>query len=595
VSLLDVKGLTISYPGTSEPAVDRLDLSIDAGESLGLVGDSGSGKTQTALAIMGLLAAQARVEGQVLFDGETLSGRTQAFLNRFRARRLAMVFQDPQQALNPYLTIGDQLKRVLREHRVVDARAARSRALELLRRVRLPDAARQYRSYPHQLSGGMRQRAMIALALCCEPELLIADEPTTALDVTVQAQVLSLLKDLRARTGIALLLITHDLGVVAENCERMLVIRRGRLLEAGSTRSVFRAPVHPRTRQMLAAAIRLDGAPPEKPPERSGPILEVDRLNVRFRDAPAGWKRRLSRGVVRNLSFVLAPFETLGIVGESGCGKTSLARSIVGLVAADSGSVSLCGERLAARVADRSLADRRRLQMVFQDPVASLSPAMQVGRIIAEPVALHEPHLSREERRDRVASAMSRAGLDHALLERYPHELSGGQAQRVAISRALVLQPKVLICDEAVAALDGTVRRAILELLATEQRRSGLSLVFITHDLAVVRQISHRVLVMYMGEVVELADNETLFTRPRHPYTRALLNAVPHADPERRPEVAPEMVPIEGEVSGERPPGCPFHPRCAYAVARCREEMPLSRRVDGVEVACHRAEELDLR
>ena len=591
MSLLDVKGLTISYAGASEPAVDRLDLSIDAGDSLGLVGESGSGKTQTALAIMGLLAAQARVEGQVLFDGVTLSGRTQVFLNRFRARRLAMVFQDPQQALNPYLTIGDQLKRVLLEHRVVDANAARSRALELLRRVRLPDAARQYRSYPHQLSGGMRQRAMIALALCCEPELLIADEPTTALDVTVQAQVLSLLKDLRAQTGIALLLITHDLGVVAENCERILVMRRGRLLEEGSTRSVFRTPRHRRTRQMLAAAVRLDHAPPEKPPDTSGPILEVDRLNIRFRDAPAGLKRRLRRGVVRNFSFSLAPCETLGIVGESGCGKTSLARSIVGLIAADSGSVSLCGERLADSVSDRSLADRRRLQMVFQDPVASLSPAMRVGSIIAEPVALHEPHLGRRERRDRVASAMSRAGLDRALLERYPHELSGGQAQRVAISRALVLQPKVLICDEAVAALDGTVRRAILDLLATEQRRSGLSLVFITHDLAVVRQISHRVLVMYMGEIAELADNETLFARPRHPYTRALLNAVPQADPER----VPEIVPIKGEVTGERPPGCPFHPRCAYAVARCRDEMPLQRRVDGVEVACHRAEELDLR
>jgi oligopeptide/dipeptide ABC transporter ATP-binding protein len=592
MSLLDVKGLTISYPALAEPVVDSLDLSIERGEALGLVGESGSGKTQTALAIMGLLAPHATVEGQVLFDGFALSGRTPKFLNRFRARRLAMVFQDPQQALNPYLQIGEQLKRVLLEHRIVNRRAARARVLELLRRVRLPDAERQYRSYPHQLSGGMRQRAMIALALACEPELLIADEPTTALDVTVQAQVLNLLKELRAETGIALLLITHDLGVVAENCERMLGMHRGRLLEQGSTRTVFRNPLQQRTKQMLAAAARLDHAPPDRPPVSTLPVLLVEGISVRFREAPTGWQRQRSRGVVRQLSFSLAAGETLGIVGESGCGKTSLARALVGLVAANAGSVSLSGERLAARVAHRSPGERRNLQMVFQDPVASLSPAMKVGSIIAEPVALHEPELSLEERNDRVAAVLRRAGLDQSLLQRFPHELSGGQAQRVAISRALVLQPKVLICDEAVAALDGTVRRSILDLLAAEQRRSGLSLVFITHDLAVVRQISHRVLVMYMGGIAELADNEKLFARPRHPYTRALLSAVPQADPER----VPEPVPVEGEVPGEgRPPGCPFHPRCRYVLARCREEVPALRQVDGVDVACHRAEELDLR
>jgi oligopeptide/dipeptide ABC transporter ATP-binding protein len=280
------------------------------------------------------------------------------------------------------------------------------------------------------------------------------------------------------------------------------------------------------------------------------------------------------------------------VVGESGCGKTSLARAIVGLVPAETGSVHLSARPLAARVQDRPLKERRELQMVFQDPVASLSPAMNVGGIIDEPIALHEPRLRPEERKDRVASALCRAGLDDSLLQRFPHELSGGQAQRVAISRALVLQPKVLICDEAVAALDGTARRAVLELLAAEQQRSGLSLLFITHDLAVVRQISHRVLVMYMGGIAEFADNEQLFTRPRHPYTRALMTAVPVADPER----VALPVPVEGELMAEgRPSGCPFHPRCAYAVALCRKEVPVLRRVDGVDVACHRAEELDLR
>jgi oligopeptide/dipeptide ABC transporter ATP-binding protein len=592
VSLLDVRGLTISYADAPEPAVDRLDLSLQSGESLGLVGESGSGKTQTALAIMGLLPPHARVDGQVFFDDFALSGKPPKILNRFRARRLAMVFQDPKQALNPYLRIGEQLKRVLLEHRMVDRRAARGRALELLRRVRLPDAERQYAAYPHQLSGGMRQRAMIALALSCEPELLIADEPTTALDVTVQAQVLRLLKELRTQTGIALLLITHDLGVIAENCERMLVMHRGRLLEQGSTKAVFRNPGQRITKDMIAAAARLDGTARQRPSASAAPVLQVERLDVSFRDTPTGWTRQSTRGVVRNVSFALGAGETLAVVGESGCGKTSLAKAIVGLVAAEAGSVQLSARPLAARVQDRPLKERRELQMVFQDPVASLSPAMRVGGIIDEPIALHEPRLRPEERKDRVASALRRAGLDDSLLQRFPHELSGGQAQRVAISRALVLQPKVLICDEAVAALDGTVRRAVLELLAAEQQRSGLSLVFITHDLAVVRQISHRVLVMYMGGIAELAGNEQLFARPRHPYTRALMSAVPVADPER---VAPP-VPVEGELMAEgRPAGCPFHPRCAHAVARCRKEVPVLRRVDGVDVACHRAEELDLR
>jgi peptide/nickel transport system ATP-binding protein len=591
VSLLDVRGLTISYADAPEPAVDRLDLSLQPGESLGLVGESGSGKTQTALAIMGLLPPHARVDGQIFFDGFALSGKPPKVLNRFRARRLAMVFQDPKQALNPYLRIGEQLQRVLLEHRMVDRRAARGRALELLRRVRLPDAERQYALYPHQLSGGMRQRAMIALALSGEPELLIADEPTTALDVTVQAQVLRLLKELRTQTGIALLLITHDLGVIAENCERMLVMHRGRLLEQGSTKAVFRNPGQRMTEDMIAAAAGLEGKAPQRPSASAAPVLQVERLDVGFRDTRTGWTRQSTRGVVRHVSFALGAGETLAVVGESGCGKTSLARAIVGLVAAEAGSVHLSARPLAARVQDRPLKERRELQMVFQDPVASLSPAMRVGGIVDEPIALHEPRLRPEERKDRVVSALRRAGLDDSLLQRFPHELSGGQAQRVAISRALVLQPKVLICDEAVAALDGAARRAVLELLAAEQQRSGLSLLFITHDLAVVRRISHRVLVMYMGAIAELADNEQLFARPRHPYTRALMNAVPVADPER----AARPVPVEGELMAEgRPSGCPFHPRCAHAAGRCRKEVPLLRRVDGVDVACHRAEELDL-
>jgi oligopeptide/dipeptide ABC transporter ATP-binding protein len=591
VSLLEVRGLTVSYAGVPQPAVQDLDFSVQAGESLGLVGESGSGKTQTALAVMGLLPPHARVAGSICFGGCSLSGASQALLNGFRARRLAMVFQDPKLALNPYLPVGEQLRRVLLEHGVVTRRDVRARALELLRRVRLPDAERQFRSYPHQLSGGMRQRAMIALALSCEPQLLIADEPTTALDVTVQAQVLKLLQELRAETGIALLLITHDLGIVAGNCERMLVLHRGRLLEQGPTAAVFRHPAQQVTKTMLAAAPKLDHAAPRHPPASVTPVLRVDNLGVGFRDAQAGFRRRASRQVVRHLSFPLGAGETLAVVGESGCGKSSLARAIVGLVPAGSGSVHLAGRKLAPRVEDRPFADRRDLQMVFQDPVASLSPAMQVGRILAEPLTLHEPRLGRELRDARVALVLGRAGLDESLLPRFPHELSGGEAQRVAIARALVLEPRVLICDEAVAALDSTVRRAVLALLVQEQQRSGLALVFITHDLAVVRQLAHRILVMYMGQVIEFADNEQLFQRPRHPYTRALLDAVPVADPQR----AARHAHLDSEVATDAcPPGCPFHPRCPYALPRCREEIPLLRTVDGVQVACHRAEEADL-
>ncbi|MEX2126417.1 MAG: ABC transporter ATP-binding protein [Woeseia sp.] len=593
MTLLEVKGLTIAYAGAREPAVDRLSFAVNAGESLGLVGESGSGKTQTALGILGLLPPQAKVGGQVLFDGVDLLGKGVKILNRYRARRVAMVFQDPQQALNPYLTIGEQLRRVLLEHRIVRARDTRQRAFELLRRVGLPDAERQYRAWPHQLSGGMRQRAMIALALSCEPELLIADEPTTALDVTLQAQVLQLLQKLRAESGIALMLITHDLGVVAGNCGRMLVLHHGRMLEQGLTTTVFQSPVQEITRAMLAATVSVDDpAPPAPAASGSPPVLSVDKLEVTFSDTRFGWRPQTAHSAVRGVTFSLGAGETVAVVGESGSGKTTVARAIVGLALKGRGTVSLSGESLAGRVRFRPLDQRRDLQMVFQDPVASLDPAMKVGRIIAEPVELHEPRLGRAEYDQRVVAVLGRVGLDDSLLQRFPHELSGGQAQRVAIARALVLEPKVLICDEAVVALDGTVRRAVLDLLQAEQRRSGLSLLFITHDLAVVRQISHRVLVMYMGRICEHADNDALFRRPRHPYTRALMDAVPVADPTRGPRPAPGV----GEVSSAGiPSGCAFHPRCEYAQPRCRTERPELERIDGSDVACHRAGEIDLR
>lgn len=595
MSLLEVSGLTVRYPRSDGPVVDRLSFAVDRGEAVGLVGESGSGKSQTALALMGLLPEHARVGGSVSFDGTELLGAGREVLNRYRARRMAVVFQDPQQALNPCLRIGDQLKYVLLEHRVVPQAEVAERTLRLLHRVGLPDPERQAASFPHQLSGGMRQRALIALALACDPELLIADEPTTALDVTVQAQILALLRELRETTGIGILLITHDLGVVAENCPRLLVLDRGRLVAAGATDGVFRRPAHAVTRSLLAAApARKDAvtAPPAAGVRDEQAVLRIDDLSVSFEAGRRAWRARRRLAAVRNVDLELQAGETVAIVGESGSGKTTVARAVLGLVLPDSGTLSLRGALLPAGVQARDGDQRRRVQMVFQDPSASLDPAMRVAAIIGEALAVHEPRLTQSERRARAAAVLERVGLGEELLPRYPHQLSGGQAQRVAIARALVPGPDVLVCDEAVAALDGRVRQGVLDLLLAEQRASNLSLLFITHDLALVRRFAHRVLVMYMGRTCEIAETDALFARPRHPYTRVLIDSLPVAEPGHRPR-APAAV---GEIAAfvDAPSGCAFHPRCEHAVARCRDDVPQPERLEGAVVACHRARELDL-
>ena len=589
MSLLNVDNLSVRYPLAPAPAVQSLCFSLDRGESLGIVGESGSGKTQTALAIMGLLPPNAEVGGKVMFDQTNLLGALPAVLNAFRARRIAMVFQDPMTALNPYVQIGKQLTRILLEHQLCKPGEANARAIRMLEKVGLPDAGRQFRSYPHELSGGMRQRVMIAASLLCDPDLLIADEPTTALDVTIQAQILHLLKELRRELNSALLLITHDLGVVAGNCERMLVMDEGQLVEEGETQDVFSAPTSQKMRDLLAAApnIRTSGAA-RTVPQAGDAVLEVENLSVSFRERRVRGSQRLH--AVRPISLALNKGETLAVVGESGSGKTSLARAVVGLIPADSGKVVFLGKRLAATVNQRGPECHREMQMVFQDPPGSLNPAMRVSEIVAEPLLIHAP--DGDDHQATVSDTLKQVGIGEDLLKRYPHELSGGQAQRVAIARSLVLKPAVIVCDEAVAALDATVQNEILRLLQTEQERSGLSLIFIAHDLAVVRQISHRVLVMYMGRLCELAESEGIFSRPRHPYTKALLNAVPQTDPAAKPV----DVPLAGEVSSIlRPPaGCPFHPRCQQAIAACSESLPEPVDCDGGLVACHRAAELDL-
>jgi oligopeptide/dipeptide ABC transporter ATP-binding protein len=579
VSLLAIDNLTVRYGG--QAAVDGLSLTVAANESVGLVGESGSGKSQTALAALGLLPATAEIAGSIRFAGEELLGASETALDAVRATKIAMVFQDPMQALNPYVSIGNQLSRILVHHNMAAGREARERVLGMLERVGLPDAERQFNAYPHELSGGMRQRAMIASALLCEPDLLIADEPTTALDVTVQAQILDLLEELRQDT--ALLLITHDLGVIAGRCERMVVLDRGRVVEQGATRDLFAAPAHDHTRALLDAA-RIDRDVSLRRPAPKT-CLDVQGAKVEYTTARG---QRLP--AVRGVDFHIRFGENLAIVGESGSGKSSLARGLLGLVPLQGGSARYGVSELPRRLADRSPGGRGSLQLVFQDPGASLNPQMRVGDLVAEPLAIHLKFLDRHGRRERAADMLERVGLGRDYLQRYPHELSGGQAQRVAIARALILEPGILFCDEAVAALDGTVREQILELLREQQRDGHFTIIFITHDLRVAREISHQVIVMYLGEVVEQGSTQELFERPRHPYTRALLNAAPVPDPANPGGKAS----VAGEVpSSLNPPaGCSFHPRCPHAQDRCRTEAPELREAGDSRVRCHFAEEL---
>ncbi len=580
MSLLEIDDLAVSYKGNA--AVDGATFAISAGESVGLVGESGSGKSQTALAVLGLLPATAQVSGSIRFAGEEIVAAAESTLDALRATRVAMVFQDPMQALNPYRSIGAQLSLILEHHDLAAGGAARDRVVDMLERVGLPDAQRQYRAYPHELSGGMRQRAMIASALLCEPELLIADEPTTALDVTVQAQILDLLEELRRDT--ALLLITHDLGVIAGRCERMVVLDQGRVVEQGVTRDVFAAPAHEHTRSLLDAA-RVDR---DISLESPGPENCLDVRGARVEYTTAG-RQRVS--AVRGVDMEIRAGENVAIVGESGSGKSSLARGLLGLVPLSEGHVLFKGAELPRDLDDRPRSQRPALQLVFQDAAASLNPQMRVADLVAEPLRIHKKDVDSDARRERAAGMLEKVGLGPEHLDRYPHELSGGQAQRVAIARALMLEPDALVCDEAVAALDGTVRERILELLRQQQREGRFTIVFITHDLAVAREISHRVIVMYLGEAVEQAETGELFANPRHPYTRALLRAAPVPDPAN----PGGKTSVSGEApSALQPPsGCAFHPRCPHAKERCRDEAPELREVGSSLVRCHFAEELD--
>ncbi|MER8046972.1 ABC transporter ATP-binding protein [Streptomyces sp. NPDC094032] len=526
--LVAVDGLTVEFEGGVR-AVDELSFTLEAGRALALVGESGSGKSTVAGALLGLHhGTGARVGGRVTVGGIDVGAAGAAELRRLRGGVAAMVFQDPLSALDPYYAIGDQIAEVYRIHHPGSRKAARARAVEVLDRVGIPDAARRARSRPHEFSGGMRQRALIAMALACAPRLLVADEPTTALDVTVQAQILDLLHELRRETGTGLLLVTHDVGVAAESVDEVLVMRGGREVERGPVARVLSAPSEPYTRELLAAVPRLDGpvrtVPASAALSKGEPLLEA-----------VGLRREFGRGkdrftAVDDVSLTVRAGETLGVVGESGSGKTTLGRMLVRLLDPTSGGLRYGGTEIGG-LSERAFRPlRRELQMVFQDPVSSLNPRRSVGESIADPLRV-AGELDDTRIRARVRELLDRVGLDPDRYDAYPHEFSGGQRQRVGIARALAAEPRLIVCDEPVSALDVTTQAQVTALLADLQAELGLALVFIAHDLSVVRQVSDRVAVMRGGRIVEQGTVEEVYGAPRDPYTRRLLAAVPSLDP----------------------------------------------------------------
>ena len=639
-------------------AVEGVSWRVYPGEMVALVGESGCGKSVSALAVMRLLAKPAgRVtRGRVLFEGRDLLALSEDEMREHRGRDISMIFQEPMTSLNPVLTIGLQIMEPLIIHKGMREEQARERAVDLLRMVGISDAPRRLAQYPHQFSGGMRQRVMIAIGLACNPKLIIADEPTTALDVTIQAQILHLMKELSRDLHIAMVVITHNLGIVARYADRVNVMYAARLAEQGTAASVFAKPLHPYTVGLLRSVPRLDkprgakletieGLPPsllapppgcrfaprcpakeprcvetlpeleEIEPEHhsaclrarelaqegprsiglvsaeatqaaapkilpSKPLLEVHGLKTWFdvsRGVLSGGRAVLR--AVDDVSFEIRAGETLGLVGESGCGKTTVGRTLLRLERETAGTIVYDGIDVTNASAEELKRYRRSIQVIFQDPYSSLNPRMTVGQIIAEPTLVHGLVPNRAAAGKRVRELLGQVGLFEYMAERYPHELSGGQRQRVGIARALALEPKFIVCDEPVSALDVSIQAQIINLLEALQKDLGLTYLFIAHDLAVVRHISDRVVVMYLGRVMEIADRDRLYTEPLHPYTKALLNAVPIPDPGIERE-RPRAV-LGGEVPSplDPPRGCVFHTRCPLATSECKEVIPPLREV----------------
>jgi peptide/nickel transport system ATP-binding protein len=568
--VLSIENLTTSFK-TSEgwrDVIRNINLKVDAGETVAIVGESGSGKSVTALSTMRLLpAGKARCEGKILLSGRDLLKISEAEMRSVRGGAIGMIFQEPMTSLNPVFTIGNQIAEALVLHQSLSWQAAEAEALRLMERVRIPAARTRLNEYPHKFSGGMRQRVMIAMALACRPKLLIADEPTTALDVTIQAEILHLIRELQREENMAVLFITHDMGVVAEVADRTVVMFRGDMIEAGPTPEIFASPKAVYTKSLLASIPRLgtmgnavapkrfpevdpssgaaiDGREMQSVSETVAPILKVNDLSVRF-DLPNG---RIH--AVEGVSFDLRPGETLSLVGESGCGKSTTGRAIIRLINPTAGSIVIDGQEVTKANTRELRGMRRTSQMIFQDPFASLNPRITVGSAIAEPMLAHGVTAKRDVKA-RVGELLEQVGLSAKMADRHPHEFSGGQRQRISIARALALNPKFIIADEAVSALDVSVKAQVSNLLLELQQERQLAYLFISHDMAVVERVSHRVAVMFLGEIVEIGPRSAIFENPQHPYTRRLISAVPIPDPSRRGQLVPQ--PSEEIKSAVRP------------------------------------------
>jgi peptide/nickel transport system ATP-binding protein len=531
--LLEVRDLRVAFAteGGSVRAVDGVSFQLEASEVLAIVGESGSGKSVTAQTVLGLTRSHnATIEGSVQLRGQELLDASESELQKVRGDEVAMIFQDPMTSLNPVYRVGYQIVEAIRAHRRMNDGDARALAIEMLRAVEIPDPEQRVDSYPHQLSGGQLQRVMIGMALALEPSVLIADEPTTALDVTIQAQILSLLARLNRERNLATILITHDLGVVAEVADRVLVMHEGRIVERGELDEVFYEPKDSYTRSLLGAVIRLDQPPPPRSPAAAdAPLLEVTDLVKHFPVKQGVFGREIDQvRAVDGVSLTVQRGETLGLVGESGSGKSTLARAILGLLEPTSGSIRFEGQEIAALSQRQMRPIRRDLQIVFQDPYSSLNPRKRVGQIIGASLALQDSDL---DARKRVEELLERVGLSAEHYDRYPHEFSGGQRQRIGIARALAMEPKLVVADEPVSALDVSIQAQIVDLLADLQEDFGLSYVFVAHDIGVVRHVSDRIAVMYRGKIVEEGPADRVCEHPSHPYTQALLEAVPIPDP----------------------------------------------------------------
>jgi peptide/nickel transport system ATP-binding protein len=648
-ALLEVEDLHVHFLTSRGMvrAVEGLSYHVDPGEIVAIVGESGSGKSVSALSVMRLLPRHtARIpKGRIAFNGRNLLDLNDEQMREIRGRDISMIFQEPMTSLNPILTIGTQLTEPLLIHMGMTQEQANTRAIELLGLVGIPDPAQRLDQYPHQFSGGMRQRVMIAIGLACNPKLIIADEPTTALDVTIQAQILELMKNLSRKLNIALVIITHNLGVVARYADRVIVMYSAKLVEEGDADPVFHSPRHPYTMGLLRSVPRLDrprgakletieGLPPNAASPPSGcrfaprcpyriavcaqepPLSSTDTGSLsrchRHKDiadgkivwaAPEAGVRRVIKEngqpllSVRNLikhftvsgslrgkpdvvravhdvNFDIYPGETLGLVGESGCGKTTVGRLILQLEKSTGGEIRFEGVDLAKTTAAEMKAVRRKVQVIFQDPYSSLNPRMTIGQIISEPLHVYKLAPGRKAQDERVAQLLEQVGLRPEMAARYPHQLSGGQRQRVGIARALAMEPSFIVCDEAVSALDVSIQGQIINLLEDLQHRLGLAYLFIAHDLAVVRHISMRVVVMYFGRVMEIADSDEIYREPLHPYTRALLDAAPIPDPDVEKERAPRL--IKGELPSHLSPpsGCVFNTRCPIPTPYCGGGAP---------------------